>query len=330
MNLEYTGVRLLVNDYGRSFHFYRDVLDLPVYWGDEGTGYASFGTDRPLFAIFGRQAMAEAVGQGKMPPDAFHQDKATLNFAVPHVDEACRQLSDRGVAIVVGPADHPGWEIRTAHFRDPDGTLIEINEPLTLTAADSDQHSYTYRLLTPDRWEDFVSLFGERGACGGCWCMWWRLPRRQFEAQKGDGNREAMRGLVADGVVPGLLAYHEDEAVGWCSVGPRGDFPALARSRILKPVDDLSVWSVVCFFVAKSHRGRGLTTRLLLAAAGYARESGARILEGYPVEPRKSPSPAPFLYTGIASAFLRAGFSEVARRSETRPIMRLALEEPSA
>ena len=143
--------------------------------------------------------------------------------------------------------------------------------------------------VTPDRWRDLEKLFGARGACGGCWCMWWRLKRSEFDQKKGAGTRRALKKLIATGQVPGLLAYAEGEPVGWCSVAPRHDFSALERSRILKPVDDQPVWSVVCFFVARPFRRKGVTQQLLTAAIEYAREQGAKIIEGYPVEPTRWP-----------------------------------------
>lgn len=120
--------------------------------------------------------------------------------------------------------------------------------------------------LKSDRWGDFEELFGEKGACGGCWCMWWRIKRSEFELQKGEGNRTAMRALVDSGQVPGLLAYLDGRPVGWCSVAPREAYPVLDRSRILKPVDDTPLWSVVCFFVARGHRRRGVSGALRDAA----------------------------------------------------------------
>jgi len=176
--------------------------------------------------------------------------------------------------------------------------------------------------VTPGRWADFERLFGARGACGGCWCMWWRLKRSEYEKQKGAGNRRAMKKLVDSEQVPGLLAYSRGEPVAWCSVAPREEFPVLERSRVLKRVDDKPVWSVVCLFVAKSYRRKGLTAKVLEAAVEYAKRQGAAIVEGYPTEPRKPEMPDVFAATGLASAFRKAGFTEVARRSDTRPIMR--------
>jgi GNAT superfamily N-acetyltransferase len=173
---------------------------------------------------------------------------------------------------------------------------------------------------------DFENLFGKRGACGGCWCMFWRQKRSDFEQMKGDVNRQLMQSLVASGEVPGILGYAGDKLFGWVSVGPRKSFSTLERSRILKPVDDQEVWSVVCFFVDKSYRRQGLTVSLLRAAVDYARHCGASIVEGYPYEQTGGLSPDPFVYTGLLSAFQKAGFSEVMRRSAKRPIVRYIIE----
>jgi GNAT superfamily N-acetyltransferase len=180
----------------------------------------------------------------------------------------------------------------------------------------------TFKPVALDRWADFEALFGKRGACGGCWCMWWRIKRSDFERRKGDGNRRAMRALMKAGEVPGILAYTEGQPVGWCSVAPRSAYPVLGRSRILKPLDDKPVWSIVCLFVHKDYRDRGVSVKLLEAAVDYARGQGAKVVEGYPVEPKKDRMPAVFAFTGLATAFLHAGFTERARRSPTRPIMR--------
>jgi GNAT superfamily N-acetyltransferase len=183
--------------------------------------------------------------------------------------------------------------------------------------------------LTPARWQDFETLFGKNGACAGCWCMWWLLPRKQWTAQKGDGNRQAMRSLVKRGHKPGLLAYVAGEPVGWCAVSPREQYVRLETSRVLQPVDDQPVWSVTCFFVARQHRRRGISVALLKAAGEFAQKHGATILEGYPTETSNDQADA-FVYTGLASAFTKAGFQEVARRSPTRPIFRLTLRKQTA
>jgi len=176
--------------------------------------------------------------------------------------------------------------------------------------------------VTPKRWTDFETLFGAKGACGGCWCMLWRLTRKEFEQQKGEANRQAMKTIVESGEIPGLLAYSEKQPVAWCSVAPRENFPALERSRVLKKIDDKPVWSISCFFIHKDYRKKGLSARILEAVVDYIKKQGGKIVEGYPVEPKKEKTADVFAWTGLASFFKKAGFVECARRSETRPIMR--------
>lgn len=157
--------------------------------------------------------------------------------------------------------------------------------------------------------------------------MWWRLPRAEFDRGKGEGNRQALKQLVDSGEAPGLLFYDGGRAVAWCSLAPRERFPRLERSRILKPVDGRPVWSVVCFFVDRRRRRKGMLPAMIAAAKEYARDQGATLLEAYPVEPKQGRMPEVFAYTGFASSFARCGFKEVARRSESRPVMRCNLAE---
>jgi GNAT superfamily N-acetyltransferase len=154
--------------------------------------------------------------------------------------------------------------------------------------------------------------------------MWPRISSAEFRSCRGDGNRRALERIVKSGETPGVLAYHEDEPIGWCAVAPRERYARLERSRTLKPLDGELVWSIVCFFVAKPYRRRGVTTQLARAAVQQARAQGARIVEGYPVEPQKGESPDAFAWWGLPGAFLGAGFIEVARPAPTRPIMRYA------
>ncbi len=181
---------------------------------------------------------------------------------------------------------------------------------------------YTFAPATAARWRDVERLFGPRGACAGCWCMWWRIPRSEFERAKGEKNKRALRAIVASGAAPGILAYAGGEPAGWCAVAPRETYPVLERSRTLARVDDAPVWSVTCFFVARAHRRRGLSVRLLRAAVEHARKCGARVVEGYPVETRTANYAAAWAWTGFTGTFVAAGFREVLRRSRTRPIMR--------
>lgn len=151
--------------------------------------------------------------------------------------------------------------------------------------------------------------------------MTWRLPRAAFNAGKGEANRKALRKLVKTGPAPGVLAYADGKPVGWCAVAPRADYVALERSRVLKPVDDEPVWSISCLFVAKGYRRQGLSAQLIRAAAKFARSQGAKIVEGYPQVVEGS-LPDAFVWTGLESSFVKAGFKEVARRSPKRPILR--------
>ncbi len=180
--------------------------------------------------------------------------------------------------------------------------------------------------LTPDRWGDFEALFGERGACAGCWCMWWRLPRSQFAKNTGLQNKRAMRRLVVSGQVPGILAYANGQAIAWCSIGPRETYQALERSRVLKRVDNEPVWSIACFFVAKPYRRKGIMVPMISVAIKYAKENGAKIVEGYPMDPREALFGSAG-YTGVVSAFRKARFVEVVRRSRNRCIMRYLIEK---
>lgn len=183
---------------------------------------------------------------------------------------------------------------------------------------------FSCRPLTPARWPHLLKVFGERGACAGCWCMWPRLTRGQFQAADGALRKRAFRRVVGRGPPPGLLAYVGGEPAAWCALGPREAFARIESSRTLAPVDEQPVWSVVCFFIARRFRRRGLSVRLLREAIGYARKQGASILEGYPMDPGGRTADA-FVWTGLASAFRRAGFAEVARRARTRPMMRYTL-----
>jgi GNAT superfamily N-acetyltransferase len=148
--------------------------------------------------------------------------------------------------------------------------------------------------LDKSRWNDFELLFGEKGACGGCWCMSWRLKRAQFEGQKGEANKKEMKGLINKGEMPGLLGYYDGKPIAWCSVAPREKFIRLENSKVLKRIDDEPVWSVSCIFIAKEFRRRGVSAQLLKAVIEFCRSQGAKIIEAYPQEPYSQNIPAAF------------------------------------
>ncbi|MGI9165061.1 MAG: GNAT family N-acetyltransferase [Pyrinomonadaceae bacterium] len=156
--------------------------------------------------------------------------------------------------------------------------------------------------------------------------MFWRVPRKVYELNKGVGNKRAFKKIITSGAKPGILAYIGKEPIGWCAVAPREEYIALERSRVLKPVDSNPVWSISCLFIKKPYRRKGISARLLRAAVAFAAKEGARIVEGYPVEPSMEKMPDPFLWHGITSSFKAAGFSEVLRRSKSRPIMRFEIK----
>jgi GNAT superfamily N-acetyltransferase len=185
--------------------------------------------------------------------------------------------------------------------------------------------------LTLDRWKDLVVVFGSgRGVCSQCWCMYWRLPRREFEASLRTGNRRLFHARVAAGPPPGLIAYADGEPAGWVQIGPRSDVPNWNGPRRLSaptpeaPADDPRVWAISCFATKAGWRGQGIHTALLAAAVDWARENGARIVDACPVEVDEKRQPIS-LYHGVASTFRRAGFKEVARRRDDRPLMRLKI-----
>jgi GNAT superfamily N-acetyltransferase len=155
--------------------------------------------------------------------------------------------------------------------------------------------------------------------------MYPRLRHRDYVQGKGALNRRRLRTLVRCGEAHGVIAYVDGEPAAWCSFGPRDSFPTLSRSRVLAPLDDRPVWSIVCFFVARPFRRRGLSVPLLEAVAAQVRRRGASILEGYPHDPRHNALADAFAWNGILSSFSRAGFEECARRSPGRPIVRRIL-----
>ena len=177
------------------------------------------------------------------------------------------------------------------------------------------------RPLTPDLWPAIEDLFGEHGACNGCWCMYWRIGAA-YRRQPRGRNKEAFREVVERGPPPGLLAFDGDVPVGWCQVAPRDGLPWLDRVWRLKRVDDLPVWSLSCFYVRKGYFKRGITSALIVAALDAARRAKAPALEAYPLDADLTPSASG---TGYASTFARAGFETVARRVPSRPIMRYNL-----
>jgi len=181
-----------------------------------------------------------------------------------------------------------------------------------------------------ERWDELETLFGKHGASEDCWYMFWRLRRKDFYHLNGEGRKAALKEMTLENKAPGLLAYVNEQVAGWCSLGPGEDYIALENPRILKRIDEKPVWSIVCFYVNKAYRLQGIMEALVHGAVDYARQHGAKIVEGYPID-MQSPQLSGHKLTGdggfmgIASIFRRAGFVDAGRVSETQLIMRYTI-----
>ena len=203
----------------------------------------------------------------------------------------------------------------------------------------AEQPRYDIRPVTAGQWDELAAFFGPSGAYSNCWCAWWRVTANEFSAgcaESGAGNREVLRRLTAEGHVPGLLAYEAASAtstallppLGWVSVAPRSEFGRVSRSPNIKPdpgddFADPSVWAVVCFWIPRANRGKGIGRALLDGAVTYAFEHGAEVVEAYPVDTHGARTQAASIYTGTVSMFEATGFREVLHRGGKRVVMRL-------
>jgi GNAT superfamily N-acetyltransferase len=192
----------------------------------------------------------------------------------------------------------------------------------------------TVQPLTPDRWDSLAALFQEGGDPKWCWCQFYRERGLDWSNSNADVNRSRLRALTEAGPPPGLVAFQGDRAVGWVSLAPRPAFGRLTHAKVLAPVDDTPVWSIVCFVVSRNARGQGVARALLDSAIAWARDQGAKMLEAYPSDTKGRKVAAANLYHGSLSMFEAAGFEVVARRqfnrtTPVRPIVRRALRARS-
>lgn len=201
--------------------------------------------------------------------------------------------------------------------RGDSGTVLRASTTLATWFPAMGQTTIRCRELTPERWSDLERVFGPNGANSGCWCMWFRRPRKEWQAEHGAGNRDAFKGLVEAGAPLGVLAYVGGVPAGWCAVAPREDYQTLTKSRLFPPTGEARVWSITCLFVHRDFRRTGLSRPLIEAAVGYAKTQGARMVEAYPVVAEGRADPARG-YHGFADVFRAAGFEEVDRPSATR------------
>ena len=181
----------------------------------------------------------------------------------------------------------------------------------------------TFEPLTKKTWLQFTELFGARGACGNCWCMYYRLPKPEFiEGKLDDGNKIAMKELVWSGAPTGLLGLYEGKAIAWCAFSPREDFTKMEKSRVHKRIDDEHIWSVTCFFIDKDFRRMGVSVALLKGLIVYAKKQKIKIIEAYPTIPTQPTLPDSFAWIGLYKSFERAGFKIVDHTSKSRPMVR--------
>ena len=186
------------------------------------------------------------------------------------------------------------------------------------------KNNLSFEPLSTAIWESLLKLFGEKGACGGCWCMTWRLVSKEYEKSKGAHNRELFYQLVKNKEPLGVIAFEDGKPIGWCSISPGEKLIRLENSRLFKRIDDTPVWSITCMFIKKEYRKKGISSMLIQEATLYAFLKGAKVIEAYPVISTKNKTmPDVFVYYGLVNAYKKAGFKKVKQASEHRLIMRL-------
>ena len=183
-------------------------------------------------------------------------------------------------------------------------------------------------------WDDVQTVFGERGEAHRCQCQWFKVPASEWRAQTQEDRAEQLRAQTECGypdaeTTTGLIAYLDDEPVGWCALEPRTEYPRLLNSRIPwsgrdEDRTDDTVWAVTCFVTRTGYRRRGVSKALAAAAADHARARGARAIEAYPIAAKPGQEFSwGELYVGSRSMFIAAGFREITRPTERRVVMRI-------
>jgi GNAT superfamily N-acetyltransferase len=186
------------------------------------------------------------------------------------------------------------------------------------------------RELTRESFPDLEEVLGERGGAHGCWCMHWRLSFNEWKEQQGDGNRRTLQKRAGAAPPAGLIGYLDDRPVGWIALGDRDEYPRMARSPVMRPVDETRVWVVSCIFVHPDVRGQDLPVRLIEAACTLAAEHGQEAVDAVPVEVEDGKRAGPDnAMTGMASSFQKAGFREIARPKPDRPYVRRRVDDSS-
>ena len=185
--------------------------------------------------------------------------------------------------------------------------------------------------VTPDRFEDFADVVNPNRRENHCWCLSHRLPSKDID-ELGQGSREqAMRRLCEREHPPGVVTCRDGRPVGWCSIGPRDENPRLLRSKVIHPIDDVAVWTIICIVVRGGHRRQGITEPLLEGAVAWAASQGAPAVEAHPVEPAGRMDTT-MAFVGTRAMFERVGFEVVGTTDATasklpRLVMRRTLSE---
>jgi len=169
--------------------------------------------------------------------------------------------------------------------------------------------TWTTQPVTPDRFDDFADVINPRRRATHCWCLSHRLPAGEIE-ELGGGSRERAMRRICERQPPGVVTYRDGTPVGWCSIGPRAAIPRLVSSRLMRPLDDVPVWSIICVVVRGGYRRQGVTGHLLDGAVDYAAEQGAPAVEAYPVDP-PGRMDLTMAFVGTRAMFARAGFEVV-------------------
>jgi GNAT superfamily N-acetyltransferase len=164
--------------------------------------------------------------------------------------------------------------------------------------------------VTPERFEHFADVVNHTRSPNHCWCLSQRLLAREIEGLGGGSREQAMRRLCERDHPPGVVTYRDGEPLGWCNIGPRTEITRLAGSRLIRPFDDLPVWSIVCVIVRAGHRRQGVTAPLLEGAVAFADSHGAPAVEAYPVDPPGRMN-LTMAFVGTKPMFERVGFRVV-------------------
>jgi len=189
--------------------------------------------------------------------------------------------------------------------------------------------------VTPERFDDFADVVNPRRRATHCWCLSHRLPAREIEALGGGDRERAARALCERARPPGVVTYRDGVPVGWCSISPRAEIPRLAASRLMPPVDDVAVWSIICVLVRAGHRRAGVTTHLLEGAVAWAASCGAPAVEAHPVDTEGGRMDLTMAFVGTRSMFAKVGFEVVGTTAavaggRTRLVMRRTLDADAA